>query len=74
MHVRVFAALHSSVYTLCVPMYMEVCFLVDMCILYVSSLLCVCCVFVPDYVCMSVFVCVCTCIHVCVSVCMSVLN
>ena len=58
-HVRVFAALCSNMYTRCVSKYMGVCFCVH--IVRVSSLLCICllCVLVSDYECMSVFVCVC---------------
>ena len=63
--VCVFAALCSRVYAQCVFMYMGVGFLVHVCILYMFLL---CCVFVSDSQCMSVFVCVsvCMCVHGCI--------
>ena len=70
-----FAALCSSVYVQCVSMYMGVCFLVHVCIPYVF----LCCVFVSDNECMSVFmvcvcVCVCVCMHESICMCMSLLS
>ena len=62
MHVCVFTALCSGVYAQCESMYVGVCFLVHVCILYAFLL---CFVFVSDNQCMSVFACVSVCVCAC---------
>ena len=67
MHVHVFAALRSSVYVQCVFIYMGVCLLVHVHLLYVflSTRVHIVCVFFVVYSFVKC-VCVCICVFVCV--------
>ena len=56
----VYVCVSTSLY-LCVPMYVDICFCVNICV-YLCTCLCLC-------VCMSLCVSMCVCVCVCVSVC-----